>query len=126
MALALHHEDPRRQLRCKTGLMAKHTMTTTMGLVVTEVTTTPGTITPTIELFRDLMGPRAALRDPLVEVMVLLQSSLMIEAMPIMDDHPPAPTVVATTETGGHLQGRTARDRVSESDTCTTDFLSKC
>jgi hypothetical protein len=93
-----------------------------MGLVVTEVTTTPGTVTLTIELFRDLMGPRAALRDPLVEVMVLLQSSLMIEAMPIMDDHHLAPTVVVATETGGHLQGRTGRDRVSESDTCTTDF----
>jgi hypothetical protein len=93
-----------------------------LGLVATEVTTTPGTVTLTIELFRDLMGPREALRDPLAGLMVLLQSSPMIEAMPIMDDHHPAPTVVAATETGGHLQGRTGRDRVSESDTCTADL----
>jgi len=97
-----------------------------MGLVATEVMTTTGTVTLTIELSLDLRDPRAALRDPLVEVMVLLQSSPMIEAMHIMDDHHPAPIVVAATETGDHLQGRTGRDRVSESDTCTTVFLSKC
>jgi hypothetical protein len=74
-----------------------------MDLVATEVTTTPGTVTPTIELFLDLRDPRAALPDPLVEVMVLLQSSPVIEAMHIMDGHHPAPIVAAATETGDHL-----------------------